>query len=106
MDGAWKFVEKTGFVLSLIMTAGILLYTAGLYYGWNESKGSATAGASGMTAVTSEPVWVWVLGAIGVALLLSSLVMIVVRSPLTADISTNGHRGKRRILGDPKERVG
>lgn len=73
---AWRIVERICVVLGLLFTAATLYYTAGAYYGWNQLPPNISpAGGAAMTA----PWWLYAIGLLGIALLVTAWTMIAVR---------------------------
>jgi hypothetical protein len=75
--GMWKFIERACIILGLLLAAATLYYTAGAYYGWNQPQPVATSPHTTMTA----PWWLYAIGAIGFALLVTAWIMISLRRP-------------------------
>ena len=73
MERLWKAIERGGLIVGTLCAVVTTYFTAGLFYGWDKApKPEATA----MTA----PWWLYVLGGIGAALLLTAWVMLLKRT--------------------------
>jgi hypothetical protein len=74
-DKSWKAIERSGLVIGTLCAVLTAYFTVGLYYGWNAQTASPQPAAPAMIA----PWWLYALGIIGLALLLTSWVMMFLR---------------------------
>ncbi len=76
-DKAWKIIERSGLFIGTVCAIITAYFTVGLFYGWNVQSQPQPKLAG---ALMIAPWWLWILGGIGIALLITAWAMIVIRS--------------------------
>ena len=75
-DKFWRLIERSGLLIGTVCAVVTAYFTVGLYFGWNVP--SLPPKPSG--AVMTAPWWLYGIGIIAIALLLTAWAMIAIRS--------------------------
>jgi hypothetical protein len=75
MDRLWKIIERSGGIVGTLCAVITAIYTVGIFYGWDKSMPSKPT-----SPVMSASWLLYALGAIGLALLATSWIMIFIRA--------------------------
>src|ERR1700730_7033664 len=77
MGRLYLFIERACAIFGFLVAAATLYFTAGAYYGWNQSGISPSVSAE--TITMNAPWWIVISGVIAVLLLITAWVTIVIR---------------------------